>query len=249
MTNATSLDPAQGPGTTRLPASPVPLAPGPGGRTRPPGSDARWRRPRRWRRAWGLALCSLVGLAAPSRAARYETRANVMVEIPLRAARPHADPFNELTVDAVFTEPGGATERVPAFWAGGELWKVRYASATYGRHPFRTECSDASDTGLHGITGEVEITPYHGRNPLYQHGPLRVAADHRHLESADGTPFFWLGDTWWMGLCHRLEWPEEFQTLTADRRAKGFTVVFTDNASGSTRTLTVAAGGGVRLAP
>ena len=67
--------------------------------------------------------------------------------------------------------------------------------------------------------------PTRGPNRLYQHGPLRVAADHRHLEHADGTPFFWLGDTWWMGLCHRLHWPDEFQALTADRRAKGFTVI------------------------
>jgi hypothetical protein len=41
----------------------------------------------------------------------------------------------------------------------------------------------------------------------------------------DGTPFFWLGDTWWMGLCHRLHWPEEFQQLASDRKQKGFNVI------------------------
>jgi hypothetical protein len=41
-------------------------------------------------------------------------------------------------------------------------------------------------------------------NPFYTHGPIRVAASHRHFEHADGTPFFWLGDTWWMGLTERL---------------------------------------------
>ena len=54
---------------------------------------------------------------------------------------------------------------------------------------------------------------------------MRVAADQRHFEHADGTPFFWLGDTWWMGLSHRLHWPDEFQRLAADRKAKGFNVV------------------------
>ena len=49
--------------------------------------------------------------------------------------------------------------------------------------------------------------------------------DRRHFEHADGTPFFWLGDTWWMGLCERLKWPEEFQTLDRDRKTKGFTVI------------------------
>src|SRR5581483_8883700 len=79
--------------------------------------------------------------------------------------------------------------------------------------------------GLHGVQGAVEIKPYQGTNILYRHGPLRVAADKKHFEHADGTPFLWLGDGWYMGLCQRLKWPDEFKTLTADRVAKGFNVV------------------------
>ena len=78
---------------------------------------------------------------------------------------------------------------------------------------------------LHGATGRVEVVPYQGDNRLYRHGPIRVAADHRHFAHADGTPFFWLGDTWWMGLCRRLHWPEDFQALAAERKQKGFNVV------------------------
>jgi hypothetical protein len=54
---------------------------------------------------------------------------------------------------------------------------------------------------------------------------LRVAPNKRYLEHSDGAPFYWLGDTWWMGLCRRLQWPGEFQSLAADRLQKGFTVV------------------------
>jgi len=57
------------------------------------------------------------------------------------------------------------------------------------------------------------------------HGPIKVSADKRHFEHYDGTPFFWLGDTWWMGFCRRLKWPEDFQMLTADRVKKGFSVI------------------------
>ena len=102
---------------------------------------------------------------------------------------------------------------------------MRDASVAVGRHTFRSECSDATDTGLHAIEGEVVVTPYTGDNALLQRGPLRIAEDRRHFTYADGSPFFWLGDTWWMGLCQRLHWPEEFQRLAADRRAKGFTVI------------------------
>ena len=91
--------------------------------------------------------------------------------------------------------------------------------------PYVTSCTDAEDKGLDKVAGRVQVGPYTGDNPLYRHGPIRVAADRRHFEHADGTPFFWLGDTWWMGLCERLKWPDEFHTLAADRKAKGFTVV------------------------
>ncbi|MBP7143448.1 MAG: DUF4038 domain-containing protein, partial [Opitutaceae bacterium] len=81
------------------------------------------------------------------------------------------------------------------------------------------------NVGLNGVTGEIDVTPYTGANPLLRHGPLRVAPSRGYLEHLDGTPFFWLGDTWWMGLCHRLRFPEDFATLAADRREKGFNVI------------------------
>ena len=121
--------------------------------------------------------------------------------------------------------PTGASIKVPAFWDSEKIWKVRYASGVVGEHHFKSECSDASDKGLNGIEGVVRITPYKGDNPLYKHGPLKIAADHRHFEQADGTPFLWLGDSWWMGLSTRLSWPDEFAKLTIDRVAKGFNVV------------------------
>ncbi len=85
--------------------------------------------------------------------------------------------------------------------------------------------SDAKNPDLHDLHGEVEVAPYQGSNPLLTHGVVRVARDQRHFEHADGTPFFWLGDTWWMGLCRRLRWPQDFQTLVRDRVQKGFSVI------------------------
>ncbi len=151
--------------------------------------------------------------------------ANQIAEITFTAENPHADPFNDVTLDVVFTDPTGASFRVPAFWDGEKIWKVRYASGKVGEHHFKTECSDASDKGLNGVEGVVRIAAYSGDNPLYKHGPLKIAADHRHFEQADGTPFLWLGDTWWMGLSTRLSWPDEFAKLATDRLAKGFNVV------------------------
>ncbi len=167
--------------------------------------------------AWGMEMRTAWS------AERAET--NRMVQLSFTARNPHADPFNDLEMDVVFTTPDGSKVRVPAFWAGDKTWRVRYASSQAGVHRFRSECSDSADKGLHGIAGEVEVVAYKGDNPLYRHGPLRVASDHRHFEHRDGTPFLWLADTWWMGLCERLKWPDEFKTLAADRREKGFNVI------------------------
>ena len=179
------------------------------------------------RRSLVLTLLAWAGvaLAAVAREPVLRSEANVVVELAFKASLAYSDPFNEVTLDVIFIDPRGRQLRVPAFLAGTNVWKVRYASPEVGKHRFRSECSVARDGGLHGVAGEVDVKPYRGQNPLYAHGPLRVASNRRYLEHTDGTPFFWLGDTWWMGLCHRLHWPDEFQTLVADRKEKGFNVI------------------------
>jgi len=149
---------------------------------------------------------------------------NRMVEWILPSEKAYSDPFNEVELSAIFTDPDGEEIIVPAFWLGGNFWGIRYASHKVGRHRFQTVCSDESNLSLHGREGVLEIVPYKGDNPLFKHGPLRVSRDRRYLEHIDGAPFFWLGDTWWMGLTKRLPW-KGFKKLTADRINKGFTVI------------------------
>lgn len=57
----------------------------------------------------------------------------------------------------------------------------------------------------------------------FKHGKLAVSPDHRYLVHADGTPFFYLGDTAWQ-LFARLDRDESARYLE-NRRAKGFTVI------------------------
>lgn len=172
-----------------------------------------------------LFLSLIVLSAARSFAAAVTVDANRMAEVSFESPKAYADPFGGVTLDAVFTTPDGRLLRVPAFWAGGNAWRVRYSSPLTGTHRFRTECNDTANPALHGVTGEIEVKPYTGTNALFRHGAVRVAEDRRHFAHADGTPFFWLGDTWWMGLAKRLTWPSDFQELARNRRDKGFTVI------------------------
>jgi hypothetical protein len=146
------------------------------------------------------------------------------LEWDFTARRYAADPFNDVELDVVVEREGGPRFRVPAFWAGGSEWRVRFAPLEPGTYRWRTECSMSDDGGLHGQSGTLEAAPYDGANPLLRHGGIRVAADRRTFEHEDGTPFIWLGDTWWMGLCSRWRWPDDFQTVCEDRARKGFTV-------------------------
>ncbi len=54
-------------------------------------------------------------------------------------------------------------------------------------------------------------------------GPLSVSANQRYLQTADGKPFFWLGDTAWE-LFHRLT-REEATRYLKTRSGQGFTVI------------------------
>ena len=171
-----------------------------------------------------LPLVVLICCAGLTRAEPISTEANRVVEIELRSETQYENPFTEIELDVIVTQPNGKELRVPGFWAGGDRWCFRYASDQTGKHTWRTECTDKQNATLHGAGGDITVVKYAGGNLLYRHGPIRVSNNKHYFEHIDGTPFFWLGDTWWKGLCKRLTW-KGFQELTANRAKKGFTVV------------------------
>lgn len=90
-----------------------------------------------------LALLPILATAAET----PKTEANRVVELRFDAARPHPRPFVGVLLDVVFTDPSGAQKTIPAFWAGGSQWRVRYSSPIPGLHRYLTRCDDTSDTG------------------------------------------------------------------------------------------------------
>lgn len=154
-----------------------------------------------------------------------KTNAAQVIEISFQSTVHYQNPFREVSLTVTFKSPDGKSITVPAFWAGTQIWRVRYSAMLVGMHDYLTHCNDASNVGLHAQQGQILIAAYEGNNPLYQHGAIKIAEDQRHFAYQDGTPFFWLGDTWWMALCDRLTWPHDFKTLVQNRKSKGFNVV------------------------
>jgi hypothetical protein len=166
-----------------------------------------------------------VSMLPAAEPAKLETvAANHVAEMSFVSKKTYGNPFTEVTLDAVVTKPDGSQMRVPAFWAGDNRWVFRFASPQLGTYAWTLDCSDKENTDLEGVSGKLEVTAGNDANPLYQHGPVRVARNGQHFEHANGTPFLWLADTWWKCLCKRMTW-EGFQELAADRKAKGFSVV------------------------
>jgi len=149
---------------------------------------------------------------------------NHVLELTFTAADSYADAFNDVVLDAKVTAPDGEVTVYPAFWAGGLSWRLRVSSEKTGTHSYTTICSNTADTGLHGVAGEFNVISNEGDKTLYKHGRHRIGENGRHISQADGTPFFWLADTWWMALVSRVDL-KDFEMLVKDRAAKGFTVI------------------------
>lgn len=151
-------------------------------------------------------------------------------ELTFHATATYADPFSEVEMTAVFTCEDGTVLTRPAFWDGGDVWRVRVALTRLGAWTYTTACSNKGDTGLHGVSGTIECVEYTGEHAIYKHGFLKVSEDGHYFVHDDGTPFFYLGDTHWL-MPHE-HWNDsnvegiesQFRFMVDMRIAQGFTV-------------------------
>jgi len=155
-----------------------------------------------------------------------------VAEFSFQAAEDHAGNASAVRFDVLFTGPEGTQYNVPGFWDGGKTWRARLNPLEAGAWAYAT--SAPGDAGLNGQTGTFDVLPAAGDNPLHRHGGiLRVSEDGHHLTHTDGTPFFWLGDTWWFcpstlvpyGGSSNPEIKSAFQFLINRRAEQGFSVV------------------------
>ncbi|MGH7312082.1 MAG: DUF4038 domain-containing protein [Candidatus Rokuibacteriota bacterium] len=149
-------------------------------------------------------------------------------EASLTSPKTYANPFSDVTLRVQYTGPAGQMLQGFGFWDGGNVFKLRMSFPEAGTWHYTTSSSDTADSGLHNVAGVVQVQARASTetNPLYQHGPLRISADKRNLEHADGTPFLWVGDTLWGATVWLTE--AGFNDAIADRRAKHVAVLQTN---------------------
>jgi len=151
-----------------------------------------------------------------------EGNTNEIIEWEYHSTLHYDDPFNALELDVHIISSSGKEWIVPTFWKGEQTWAVRFISKEADTYTMVTQCSDTKNLSLHQKKGKLVI---HASSNIETPLSLHVSEDKSYLETQDEKPFFWLADTWWMGLSKRLSYPEDFHKLTQDRKEKGFTVI------------------------
>lgn len=158
------------------------------------------------------------------------------VEISFEAQQQLDNPYTdglregeEAYLKAIFQKTDGDAKeyKVSGFWDGDKTWKIRFAPPASGKWTYKTI---STDTAMNGKTGELVCQAW-DENALKENPTRRgfvqvcKTGDRpgRYFEYADGTPFLWIGDTWWNWTKSGIKL-ESFKKLADDRSEKGFTV-------------------------
>jgi hypothetical protein len=144
-------------------------------------------------------------------------------EISLQSAGGYKNGYTDVDVWAEFKNDKGETIKRPAFWDGGNTWKIRFAPPdTSSVWTWQTFASN-EDKGLADQRGSLKSIPYptqNVRNIFYEHGFLKMSSGKRNVVHADGTPFLVIGDTPW-AIPFRAK-NEQVEIYASDRQGKGF---------------------------
>lgn len=143
-----------------------------------------------------------------------------VVEFTLRADKT-TDRFADApTARLLFEHSSGTRKTIPAFWDGGNTFRVRFAPAKSGSWTYRVTSSN--DEGLKNHSGSFSVRSEMGG--LNNRGRIEVDSQNRRkFRYSDGSPFFWLG--------HSIDWdkqasfPSQYRNIVRDRASKGFTVL------------------------
>lgn len=158
-------------------------------------------------------------------------------EITLEATGNYANPYTEVEVWVDLRGPN-FDQRCYGFWDGDNLFRVRVLATAPGEWSW-TSGSNQQDPGLnhkHGTFTAAAWSDDELNANVCRRGMIRATPNRHALESADGTPFFLLGDTWWAVPTYRYPWYEDdeprpvgpqmgFKDMVRYRKAQGYNAI------------------------
>jgi hypothetical protein len=141
-------------------------------------------------------------------------------EITLTSQADYDNPYTDVDCFVRFKHEDGTELLRPAFWDGGNAWRVRFASPLLSGTWRWESFSSPRDPGLSGVSGEQQVVPGNSSNRFHQHGFWRIPPGCRNLAHADGAPALLVADTAWA-----LPWratQDACEVYARDRQSKGF---------------------------
>ncbi len=138
-------------------------------------------------------------------------------EIQFKSDKNYANPIYDINAFiVVFTSATGREKTVNGFWDGELDWKVRFMPDETGKWNWRSICSDETNGGLHGRSGQFMCIRENDELAIYKHGALKHPRGKYYLTYDDGTPLFWMACTAWNGAMKSSE--GDWETYLQHRR-------------------------------
>lgn len=161
--------------------------------------------------------------------AQYKIELWNQIEITFQSSICYENPFLDVDFFATFTSEKGDVISRPAFWDGGNVWKIRFAPTTIGKWNFKL--SGKMLNYFKGAkNGYIEAVEYKGNLPIYKNGFLKISQNKRYFTYNNDKPFFYLADThWFLPLekwyeCNTPDCKSQFKFMVDKRAKQGFTV-------------------------
>lgn len=176
---------------------------------------------------WGMAVVAYGATAAGVETWRVH-------EFALKSAKDYSSGGGDaVMLDVEFSNAKTGEKLIrPGFWDGDATFRVRFAPPSPGAWVWKTTCEN--ETSLNGKMGGFLVDPYSGDLAIYRHGFVRVEPGKKYFTYADGTPFFYLGDTHWGMYREEIDMPgphagktgakSHFKYVVKRRAEQGFTV-------------------------
>ncbi len=163
----------------------------------------------------------------------YVTEQWIAIDIPFKANK-KSENIKDTLLDVTFKNRStGTSMLMPGFWNGNDEWIVRFAPTECGIWDYET-VTTGEDVGISGIKGTLACNAYKGDLDIYKHGFVKTEPGKKYFVYADGTPFFYLGDTHWNmareefdsagPVAGDIETDSHFKYIVDERVKQGFTV-------------------------
>lgn len=180
-----------------------------------------------------ILLCAFTAINLSGQVSNDRARVMEVVEVTFNSENTYDNPYTEVDVWVELKKPGQPQEtyRVPVFWDGDNIFRVRLVATSPGEWTWRVIDSTINneDRGFVGKTGSFVADPAEVHNNPNNRGFIRVASNNRTLEYADGTPFFYTADTSWSALTAVFGFDTansisgiSFKDYIAERKRQGF---------------------------